>query len=140
MLTEQQQREFVAVLATGCPAQTAAAAVGASLAELTATLRANREFAVQAARVEALLEVAHMKNIRHTSLHAHNWRASVWWLERRYPEKYARGNPQAVSPEVFRQLLRDVANAVNDEVGDERDRTRLTSRLTTLTPYAWARP
>lgn len=133
MLSEQQE-EFVRVLAVGCHYETAAAIAGLAPDELLALIRTNREFASRAARMSGLAEVAHLGNVKRAATDPKNWRASAWWLEHRFPDKYGKRNPQAILPQQFQQLLEEVIRAVVDEVHDPGDRQRLSERLQNMIP------
>ena len=46
------------------------------------------DFAAEVRRAEAPVELSHMRNVQNAAQDGKNWRASVWWLERRSPERF----------------------------------------------------
>lgn len=128
-LTEEQKREALLIVSIGCDPTTAAQYVGASTEAITAAIAADTDFAEAMTRAEATAEMTHMRNVQQAAKEDKNWRASVWWLERRLPDRYARRDKNAVGPSELRDFLIAVAEAIADEVGSEDDRQRLLDRL-----------
>ena len=89
-LTQQQQRDVCLILSTGCDRLAAAKYVGCSPADLRRAMRNVPQFAADVRRNEAAIEMTHMRNVRNAARDDKHWRASVWWLERRAPERYGR--------------------------------------------------
>ena len=50
------------------------------------------EFVANVRRAEASVELSHMRNVQQAAKDKKDWRASVWWLERRSPERF--GTPR----------------------------------------------
>lgn len=128
-LTEEQKREALLILSIGCDRNTAAQYVGADTAAMTETIRTDLAFADALVRAEAAAEMAHMRNIQQAAKEDKNWRASVWWLERRSPDRYGKHNPEAISPAQLKKFLLALADAIAEEVCSEEDRARLLMRL-----------
>jgi hypothetical protein len=96
LLTAQRRDDLTLMLAHGVPVGVAARSVDVSprsvrrwmqegdLRERVAEIRAARrvEPDASAARLEARLAVLILRASEH------DWRASAWWLERRYPERW----------------------------------------------------
>jgi transposase len=93
-LTRQVEADLTLLLAQGVPVKVAAAATDVSprsvrrwlnegdLRERVAEIRATERASADAASDEARLVVLLLRAAQH------NWRASAWWLERRYPEHW----------------------------------------------------
>lgn len=130
-VTDEQKREAALIVSLGCDLETAAKYVGATLRELWDEAESDTEFAGSLRRAEAGAELAHMRNVQQAARDVKQWRASVWWLERRAPERYARRD-DAVGRRELLGLLGAVANAVADAVRDDADRRRVLDRLSEL--------
>ena len=61
-----------------------------------------------------------------------HWRASVWWLERRVPERYGKRVPEAISQEQIHQIIEHLSDAIVEEIADEGTRERLLQRFTKI--------
>jgi len=85
-----EQRDVVAAARLGCDRATAQRCVGWSSRELVRQLAAHAGFRRELERAEAALELSHLRNVQAAAADEKNWRASVWWLERRAPERYGR--------------------------------------------------
>lgn len=131
-LTEEQKREALLILSIGCDRATAASYVGTSAASLEAATAEDRAFADAVARAEAAAEMAHMRNVQQAAKEEKNWRASVWWLERRLPDRYGRRNAESVTPGELKRFLAALAEAVAEEVSHPQDRERLLQRVRSL--------
>lgn len=131
-LTDEQKREAVLIASVGCDRETAAKYVGCTLDQLTDTSQRDNEFAEQLRRAEAGCELAHMRSIQQAAKDERHWRASVWWLERRLPERYARRDADAVSRRDLVRFLGAVATGVASAVKDESDRQRVLVTLSQL--------
>jgi len=102
-LTREVEADLTLMLARGVPIKFAAAATDVSvrsvkrwlaegdLRDRVAELRAARsvDLDASAAQREARLAILILKASEH------DWRASAWWLERRYPERWGAARMQA---------------------------------------------
>ena len=132
VLTEAQKSEFCSIVRFGCDRVTAGKYLGCSMQQLRSTLQHDPQFAKQLARAEATPELMHMRNLQNAAKDEKHWRASIWWLERCVPERYARRNPDSISAAQLRQVVKQLADAIAGEVSDLDDRTRLMKRLASI--------
>lgn len=131
-LTAEQKREATLIAAVGCDRETAAKYVGCSPASLDEALRDDADFAKEMRRAEAGCELAHMRNVQQAARDERYWRASVWWLERLAPERYARRDADTLSRREVARFLAAVAAAIADVVRHEDDRHRVLEKLSDL--------
>lgn len=128
-LSEAQQRECCMLLSIGCDRQMVCHYLGISVGALSKLLRRDAAFNQRVLRAEATAELKQMQNLCEATKDPKNWRASVWWLETRSPERFARRNPQTVTVAELEELVDQLAQAIAIEVGEEQDRRRLLDRL-----------
>jgi hypothetical protein len=129
LLTDEQRRSICTILSAGCDRETATNGVGCSLDELRREMTRNHEFAIEVRRAEAACELTHMQNVRSAAREDKNWRASVWWLERRAPERYGRRDAGVVTTRQLESFLSQLVSTITAEVHDDEDRVRLVARL-----------
>jgi len=128
-LTSEQQRDVCLVLSLGCDREAAVKYVGCSLEELHREMIGDSAFAADVRRAEAASEMMHMRNVQNAARDEKHWRASVWWLERRAPERYGRRAVEAVTLRQLESFIALLVSAVMDEVRAADDRQRLLARL-----------
>jgi hypothetical protein len=131
-LTDAQKREACLILSIGCDRDTVANYVGCSASDIRQAMLQDERFAGDVRRAEAGIELSHMRNIQNAAKDEKNWRVSVWWLERRAPERYARRNSSAVTTRQLENIVAWLVEAVMEEVQEPADRDRLVSRLERL--------
>ena len=131
-LTEDQKREATLIASVGCDRETTAKYIGCSTSSLASAMREDSEFASALRKAEAGCELAHMRNVQQAARDERHWRASVWWLERRAPERYARRDADAVGRRELIRFLGSVAAAIADAVQNESDRRSVLDRLGAL--------
>lgn len=124
MLSEESKSEVVLILSVGCDRETAAKYVGCRLDELHQELAADQGFAGRVRRAEAGCELAHMRCVHQASRDEKHWRASVWWLERQRPERYARREPGAIGSQELVTFLGALAGDLADVLDDQSHRER----------------
>lgn len=129
MLTDDQRREALLIASVGCDRETAAKYVGCNLQQLNATVYGEPEFAEQLRRAEAGCELAHMRNIQQAARDERHWRASVWWLERRLPDRYARRDAGAISRRELAGFLSRLSADLAGLLRDAGDRDRVLEKL-----------
>jgi hypothetical protein len=130
LLTDEQKTHICAVLTIGCDRQTAADYVGCSLADMRHQMQNDGPFLAAVCRAEAKIELNHMRNV-HTAATGEkkDWRASVWWLERRSPERYARRAAGEVTQRQLKAFVAILADALKTDVHSVEDRERIMARL-----------
>lgn len=96
-MTSEQQKQTIGAVRLGCPLETAVALAGATPHDLRLAIEADAQFARQLDVAQAATEMTHMEIIRREAKEKDNWKASVWWLERCLPERYARRSPPAAA-------------------------------------------
>ena len=89
-LSDEQRRQILAVLRIGGDRETAVRVVGQTKASLQTALVNDPQFAQDVRQAEAAAKLIHMQNIHNAAQDPRDWRASQWWLERRYPARFAR--------------------------------------------------
>jgi hypothetical protein len=127
--TSEQKRDICLVLSLGCDRETAFKYVGWSLEELRREMLRDQAFAAELRRAEAASELMHMRNVQNAARDEKHWRASVWWLERRAPERYGRRAAETVTLRQLESFVALLVSAVTDEVQAVEDRQRLLTRL-----------
>ncbi len=73
-----------------------------------------------------------MQNLRNAARDEKHWRASVWWLERRSPERYGRRSPDAISSEQLREVIEQLAEVIVEGVASQTEREQLLNRFTEI--------
>ncbi len=127
--TDDQKRECCLMISMGCDRETACNYLGMTAEELRYELRLDEAFCRQMLRAEATPEFNHMRNLYKAAKDEKHWRASVWWLERRAPERYARRAPDSLTASQIRQVIEELAETIVGEIDDPQDRQRLLARL-----------
>jgi hypothetical protein len=131
-LTTDEQKSVCLVLAAGCRYQTAAKYVGKSIAEIRRAAQRDEAFKRELEKAEAQWELAQMQNVLEATRDAKNWRASTWALERRYPDRYAKRQPSAVTREELSLVVEQMADVLAEEVPQAEIRQRIMNRVTSL--------
>jgi hypothetical protein len=139
-LTDAQKREVCAILSVGCDRLAAAKYVGCSWPEIRSAMQEDGRFAAEVRRAEAGAELTHMRNVQNAARDDKHWRASVWWLERRSPERYGRREAGAVTPGQLERVVGLLAEVVSEEIRDAQDRQRLLERLGRITDSLREKP
>jgi hypothetical protein len=129
LLTEFQKGQFCSAIALGSDRSTACAFVGATVAQLRATMRHQPDFEQEVLRSEAQTEIRHLGNVNKAAADEKNWRTSAWWLERRAPERFGRRAPQALTAQQVGELVDHFAEALYGEIPDAALRERLIQLL-----------
>jgi hypothetical protein len=127
-LTDEQKAQIFGVLAVGCDRQTAADYIGCSLVELQRAIQHDAAFAAEVRRAEAQVELRHMGVVERNAREKENWRTSVWWLERRSPERFAR-RANTVTHRQIKSIIAILVDILGEEVQDTEDRNRTVARF-----------
>jgi hypothetical protein len=120
------------MLMVGCDRETAGNYLGFSHSQLRHELQRDGEFLRQVLQAEAAAEFHQIRNLHEATKDSKQWRASVWWLERKIPERFARRAANAVSATEWRQFLDTLAEMIVMEISSEADRQRLLARLSEI--------
>jgi hypothetical protein len=131
-LTDEQKGQIYGILSVGCDRQTAANFVSCSLADIRRAMRHDATFAAGICRAEAGAEMNHMRNIQQAAKEEKNWRASVWWLERRSPERFGPRGPGIVTSRQLKAFIEILADVLREDVRDADERQQVLARLSTL--------
>src|SRR5262245_10728832 len=102
------QDQFCNIMRLGCSRCTAAAYLRASPEAVSETVRSVPQFAVELAKAEASCEVLALKQVSKALQEEDDWRAAVWLLERRDPDRYVARKPGQVTPEQAAEFLRQL--------------------------------
>ncbi len=131
-LTDEQKAQVYGILSVGCDRQTAANFVGCSLADIRRAMQWDPKFAAGVCRAEAGAELNHMRNIQQAAKDEKHWRASVWWLERRSPERFGPRGPGVVTSRQLKAFIDVLAETLREEIGTSDDQQRVIARLRSL--------
>lgn len=128
-LTEEQKRQICVILSAGCARETAAKAMGCSLVDIHQQMLRDQSFSAELRRAEAAAELSHMRNVKKCADDERHWRASVWWLERSAPDRYARRDANSISARQLESIVNQLVAVVTEEVHHADDWKRLLARL-----------
>jgi hypothetical protein len=126
-LTSGQKENLLGILPLGCDRATACKYVGATLPQLQAEMKRDRDFAQSVARAEAGVDLRHLRVVQKASEEENNWRPSAWWLERRARAQSADGHESSDARLI--ELLDELALAITTEIQDEELQRRVIERL-----------
>lgn len=135
-LTDDQRQQYCSLLMIGCDRDTASKYLGFTTQQLDEILQENAEFMRQALKAEGAAEFHQMKNLHEATKDAKQWRASVWWLERRAPARFARRAANAITATEWNSFLTAIVDAIVAEVTSEADRQRLIARIARLSDFS----
>ena len=128
-LTAEQQGQVYGILSVGCDRETAANYIGCSLADIVRAMRQDAEFGASVRRTEAAAELSHMRTVQNAAKDEKNWRASVWWLERRSPERFGSRSAGAVTTRHLKAFLTIIGESLHNEIHNAEDRERVMARF-----------
>ncbi len=127
-LTDEQKAQVRGVLSAGCDWHTAAGFAGCSLTAIRRAMQSDPTFAKDVRRSIAGIELNHMHSIHKAKEDPKNWRASVWWLERHAPERFAR-NAGTVTARQLKGYIAVLADVIRGGDGPTVSRSEILSRL-----------
>jgi hypothetical protein len=127
-LTDEQKAQICGVVSVGCDWQTAANFTDCSLAGIRRAMRLDPRFAASVRRAEAGAELSHMRTIQKACEDPKNWRTSVWWLERRAPERFAR-RADVITTEQLKAFVAMLIDTLNSGQPTSSERSQLIARL-----------
>lgn len=128
------------MLMVGCDRETAGNYLGFSPSQLRNELQQDGDLLREVLRAEAAAVFHQIRNLHEATKDSKQWRASVWWLERRIPERFARRAANAISTTEWHQFLETLAEMVVTEISSEEDRQRLLARLSEIAEEVDAQP
>ena len=127
-LTPEQRKKVLDWLPSGGDRASACDVVGVTQVQLRLEMKRDPEFAEQVARAEASMELRQMDKVIKATNDEKNWRASVWWIERRTRERL-RGAGRSLTEDNIFDLVDAMARAIAEEVADSEIQRRLIERL-----------
>jgi hypothetical protein len=131
-LTDEQKGRICGILSVGCDRQTAADYIGCSLSDLRNLMEHDAAFAKDIRHAEAEAELKNMRNVQDTAREKKEWRASVWWLERRSPERFGRRTAGSVTARQLRGYFTLLTQMLDDRFPDAKERQPFLDQLNTL--------
>ena len=131
-LSDEQRRNICLLLSSGCDREAAAHFARCSKVDLQSEILSSPAFAADVRHAEAMSELAHIRNVQNATQDVKNWRASVWWLERRSPERFARREVGTITVQQLQDFIAQLASSVFDAIQNPDDRERLMERLDQL--------
>lgn len=129
ILDGYKRREILAILAVGGSREMAAGYVGCSPTTIQNTADRDGKFAEQLRRKEKQWEIGYLDSIRTAARNERYWRAAAWALERINPGRYARRSPDAITIDQVKELLKQFAEVIVEEVPVDRYRKAIIKRL-----------
>lgn len=132
VLDETKKREIVAILSVGCGRRTAARYVGCARSTIFREIQRDEHFAGEVRRAAQLAEINYLKNIQNAAKQEKYWRAAAWALERCNPDQYAARRADCLTLDEVRELLREFAQIVVEEVPLLKSRKAVLRRLDSL--------
>lgn len=118
-----------AMLGIGCDLRTAAWAVGRSPAEVKRLLAEDPELLHAVQKGGAIFEYKHLQHLDEAAKDKKNYRVSMWLLERLRPDTYEKQRPRTIKENQLMPLLKSLADALVEGVGDEEARGKLIERV-----------
>lgn len=128
-LTADQQGQVLGILSVGCDRETAAGFVACAPADIARAMQVDPAFGTVVRRTEAAAELTCMRTVHQAAKDVKTWRAAVWWLERRSPERFASRGAGTVTTRQLRIFLTIIGDLLNEEIHDSADRQRVLARL-----------
>jgi hypothetical protein len=132
LLTAEQKDQISAILAYGCDRETAAGIVECTVVEIGSEITNDPGFAIKVRRAEATAELRHMQNILNATKDGKYWRASVWWLERRSPERFGRRSAETITPKQLEQAVAAWNDVLSRQFPDKEEQERISACIEEL--------
>ena len=117
------------MLSVGCDRQTACHVLEITTRQLSHALQIDAAFRADVLRSEASPEFTHMRNIHTAGQDEKNWRASVWWLERRSPERFGKRKADALSRAEVEQAIEELTELLLQQADTPERQQDLRARL-----------
>jgi hypothetical protein len=135
-LTPEQEGKVFGVLSVGCDRETAANIVGCTTSEIANAMRDSPEFAKSVRQTEAMVEMAHMRTVHEAAKDPKNWKASVWWLEVRSPERFVSRGADTVTSRQLKAFIQLLSHNLNEDIRNDEDRERILKRFEEIQNFA----
>ncbi len=131
LLDDFKQGEMCAILTMGGSRRTAAKYVGCSPDTIRRTAENDEDFRQRLQQAKSNLELHHLGKIKDAA--EKNWRASAWVLERVHPERFAKRDPDAITPEQLAAVVSCTVDILIEEV-PQVEHQRVLKRVTRWSP------
>jgi hypothetical protein len=115
-LDDPKRRELCALIAGGCGLNDAARYVNCSVSTIRREAERKPDFLAQLRHSEKHARLSPLRAMQQAM--ATHWRAAAWFLERAFPERFARPEPSAFGPREARELMKEVFDLVSNEIRD----------------------
>jgi hypothetical protein len=126
-LDDAKRREICALVAGGCGLREAARYVRCNVNTIRREAERNAEFDEQLRRSETYAQLSPLRAMQ--AAVATHWRAAAWFLERTFPERFARPEPGAFGSRQARELLNEALGVISSEISDPFKFGRIEKRL-----------
>jgi hypothetical protein len=117
VLDDAKRREICALIAGGCGLREAASYVDCSITTIRREAERNPDFEQQLRHSEKHAQLNPLRAMQRAVLT--HWRAAAWFLERAYPDRFARHEPSAFGIREARALMNELIDTVDIEILDK---------------------
>jgi hypothetical protein len=121
----RKRGQIVALLSAGASRQAAAQYVQVHYDTLRRTLARDADFRAEVEQAEGQFENSMVMQVTKAAKDERHWRAAVWNLDTRHPERYRRRPPDMVTVEEMRQVLKMFARLVARRFPRRKDRRKI---------------
>lgn len=115
------------MISVGCSLHDAARYIGCSVITIRREALRNEQFSEDLQRAYRAAQLNPLHDLRAAA--KKNWRAAAWLLERTNPQRFAKQDPQCVTPDQVSAMVRRVIDIIGDEVPHAHVRQRIRDRL-----------
>jgi hypothetical protein len=126
-LNDIKRHEICALVAGGCSLREAAKYVGCGINTIRRELERNTIFRENLRDSQMHAQLSPLRTMQQAV--AKHWRAAAWFLERAYPERFARRNPAGYSAPQARKLLNQVIDIIRAEINEPHRQACIVKRL-----------
>jgi hypothetical protein len=114
ILDDGKRREICALIAGGCGLREAAQYVDCSITTIRREAERNPDFEQQLRHSEKHAQLNPLRAMQRAILT--HWRAAAWFLERAYPDRFARHEPSAFGIREARALMNELIDTVDVQI------------------------
>jgi hypothetical protein len=129
-LDDIKRSQICALLSVGCGIKTAAHYVGCSASTVRREIQRNSEFDEEVRSAFLAAELKPLNALRQAA--QTHWRAAAWFLERSLPDRFAKRDPRAVTPDQLAAFTELLADVLVEEIKDPDLGRRVEKLLTKL--------